>query len=500
MNVRNLSHTEIINLFSRKKVLVIGDFILDVYLKGVSTRLTPEAPVPVVDIEERSLYGGGAANTVCNLHTLGANVSFVSVVGQDNEGNEAIELLTSSGIDAASVIQDPARTTISKTRVVAGSQVITRLDRGSTESLNDQLTAQLINLIAVKYSAQDAIIISDYDKGIVTESLLEAINQLQQQTPRFLVVDSKRLGLFKFLRASLVKPNYDEAIKLAGVARQYMSRVSQIKGISNLLYKETNAGIIAATIDNEGSVIIEEGNAVHRCYAPPIASPNVSGAGDTYLSAFVLSYLVSEHCGLSGDIATAAATLAVNKEKTSQCTASELKSYFDLNTKFISSTDQLKEICDTYHGMGKRIIFTNGCFDILHSGHVTFLHCVKKLGDILIAGINTDESIRRLKGNNRPINPLTDRLQVLAGLSSVDHIVAFGESGDDTPVPVIKVVRPHIFAKGGDYTKEKLPEAEVVESLGGEIVFLPYLPDHSTTGIINKVNYIHAIQPLKAAL
>jgi len=238
-----------------------------------------------------------------------------------------------------------------------------------------------------------------------------------------------------------------------------MSRVSQIKGISNLLYEETNAGIIAATLDNEGSLIIEEGIAVHRCYAPPIASPNVSGAGDTYLSAFVLSYLVSQHCGLSGDIATAAATLAVNREKTSQCSASELKSYFDLNTKFISSPDQLKKICDTYHGLGKRIIFTNGCFDILHSGHVTFLHCVKKLGDILIAGINTDESIKRLKGNNRPINSLSDRLQVLAGLSSVDHIVAFGESGDDTPVPVIKVVRPHIFAKGGDYTKEKLPEA-----------------------------------------
>jgi D-beta-D-heptose 7-phosphate kinase/D-beta-D-heptose 1-phosphate adenosyltransferase len=500
MNARNLNHTEIINLFSRKKVLVIGDYILDVYLKGVSTRLSPEAPVPVVDIEERSLCGGGAANTACNLQTLGANVCFCSVIGQDKEGEEAMELLSEKGIDTSSVIQVRGRTTITKTRVVAGSQVITRLDQGSTERLNDQLSDRLIKLISEKYAEQDAIIISDYDKGVVTELLLKAIYKLQKKSPRFLVVDSKRLGFFESLRPSLVKPNYEEAIKIAGVARQYMSRASQVKGISNLLFEKLNARIISATLDNEGSLIIENGSAVHRCYAPAIASPNVSGAGDTYLSAFVLSYLVSRHSGISGDIATAAATLAVNKEKTSECSTDELKSYFDLNTKYISSTVQLSHICERYHAMGKRIIFTNGCFDILHSGHVTFLHCVRKLGDILIAGVNTDESIKRLKGDSRPINPLHDRLQVLAGLSSVDHIVAFGEAGDDTPIPVIKVVRPHILAKGGDYTKDKLPEAEIVESLGGEIVFLPYLPDHSTTGIINKVNYIHGGQSLKAAL
>jgi len=191
---------------------------------------------------------------------------------------------------------------------------------------------------------------------------------------------------------------------------------------------------------------------------------------------------------------------SVKKESTSSFSSNELRAYFDLNNKYISSAEQLKELCDNYHQQGKRIIFTNGCFDILHSGHVTYLHRVRKLGDILIAGINTDESIKRLKGESRPINPLSDRLQVLAGLSSIDHIVPFGNAADDTPIPVIKLVRPHIFAKGGDYTKDKLPEAAIVEELGGEIIFLPHIPDHSTTEIINRISRVAPGQTLNAVM
>jgi D-beta-D-heptose 7-phosphate kinase / D-beta-D-heptose 1-phosphate adenosyltransferase len=150
--------------------------------------------------------------------------------------------------------------------------------------------------------------------------------------------------------------------------------------------------------------------------------------------------------------------------------------------------DNLKDLCDGYHHSGKKIVFTNGCFDILHSGHVAYLHKARTLGDVLIVGLNTDESIKRIKGENRPINGLADRLNVLAGLSSVDHIIPFGSEADDTPIPVIGVARPHVFAKGGDYTKEKLPEAETVEACGGEIVFIDHVPDHSTTRIINKIS------------
>jgi D-beta-D-heptose 7-phosphate kinase/D-beta-D-heptose 1-phosphate adenosyltransferase len=214
----------------------------------------------------------------------------------------------------------------------------------------------------------------------------------------------------------------------------------------------------------------------------------VSGAGDTYLSAFVLTYISSGDVVVSTEVATAAATLAVKKESTAICSNAELKSFFNLQTKYIPDVQDLKELCDVYRSEGKRIVFTNGCFDILHSGHVTYLHCAKELGDVLIVGLNSDESIRRLKGESRPINPLPDRLQVLSALSSVDHIIAFGDETDDTPIPLIRTVKPDVFCKGGDYTKDQLPEAATVEESGGKIIFLTHIPDHSTTGIINRIH------------
>lgn len=484
----NYTYRDIIDQYRDKNVMVIGDYILDIYLKGTSTRLSPEAPVPVVDVAERNAFPGGAANTVCNLRKLGANVSYYTVIGCDKEGDEAIQLFEDMGVDTCSITRDHRRETITKTRIVSGAHVITRLDQGTQERLDEKTTTLLARMIAKDYRKFDAIVLSDYDKGIITEALLDEIAELQQKYNRFLVVDSKRLPFFRSLGPSLVKPNYDESIKLLGLSYQFMNRAEQIKPAIPSLFEKLGAGIITVTLDTEGSLVTEAGQATYRCFAPSVSSPHVAGAGDTYLAAFTLSYISCGDCSISGNIATAAASVAVRKESTSSCSNEELKSYFDVNTKLVGSDEQLKEICDRYHAQGKRIIFTNGCFDILHSGHVAYLHYVKRLGDVLIAGINTDDSIKRLKGESRPINPLNDRLQVLAGLSSVDHIVPFGNADDDTPIPLIRIVRPHIFAKGGDYTKDKLPEAPVVEELGGEIVFIPLVPDHSTTAIINRIN------------
>jgi D-beta-D-heptose 7-phosphate kinase/D-beta-D-heptose 1-phosphate adenosyltransferase len=232
---------------------------------------------------------------------------------------------------------------------------------------------------------------------------------------------------------------------------------------------------------------------VETVQAPHVTTPHVAGAGDSYLSGFILAYLNSRKSNISAQVATATASIAIRKEGTSTCSQAELKSYFNIHSKFISDFGDLGEISNAYRNSGKRIVFTNGCFDILHSGHVTYLHRAKDLGDVLIVGLNTDESIKRIKGENRPINSLIDRLQVLAGLSSVDHIVPFGSRNDDTPVPLIRIVRPHVFAKGGDYTKEKLPEAETVEAYGGEIVFLDHIPDHSTTRIINRITQVSTV-------
>ena len=274
------------------------------------------------------------------------------------------------------------------------------------------------------------------------------------------------------------------------VEAEIKARAQHITEYAGALYDKLNATLLAVTLDSDGSIVVENGEPAAVFPAPSVANAHVCGAGDTYLSAFVLSYLHKPDIEISGTIATAAASIAIRKECTSSCSQAELKSYFNIHTKYISDPDHLNEICDAYHKTGKRIVFTNGCFDILHSGHVTYLHLAKQLGDVLIVGLNNDESIKRIKGKNRPINGLADRLKVLAGLSSVDHITAFGDEADDTPVPLIRVVRPHIFAKGGDYTKEKLPEAEIVLAFGGEIVFLDHVRDHSTTRIINRIHQI----------
>jgi D-beta-D-heptose 7-phosphate kinase/D-beta-D-heptose 1-phosphate adenosyltransferase len=370
--------------------------------------------------------------------------------------------------------------------VVSGSQVITRIDQGSANILDIGSTRTLLTEIERNYDACDAVIISDYDKGLITQPLIQRLGELRKTNNKFLAIDSKRLPSLGILKPSYAKPNYEEALKILGLPGA-RNRVQQISAHAKKLFRATGAPLITVTLDEEGTVIIEHGRVTHIVPAPEVTRPSVAGAGDAYISAFVLSHLACGDSLRSAEIATAAASIAIRKNSTALCSHAELKSFFNVNTKIITDLRDLEDVCEDYRAAGKRIVFTNGCFDILHSGHVAYLHRAKQMGDVLVVGLNTDDSIRRIKGPDRPINALADRLQVLAGLSSVDHIIPFGHESDDTPIPVIRAVRPDIFAKGGDYTKEKLPEADSVEACGGQIVLIDHVPDHSTTRIINRI-------------
>jgi D-beta-D-heptose 7-phosphate kinase/D-beta-D-heptose 1-phosphate adenosyltransferase len=420
---------------------------------------------------------------------MGASVSYCSVAGRDPESQQAIDLLNSIGVTAQRVICDDSRRTLVKTRVMAGTHVITRFDMGTQTPIGDHLTQQICDFISDNYSSFDAVVLSDYDKGIFTARLIEVLQSLQKKHSLFIAIDSKRLDFFQGLRPAFVKPNYNEAVKLLGLTTTFTNRVQQLELKGRELENRTGSGLVAVTLDSDGSLIFENGKAICYKEAPKITTPHVAGAGDTYLSAFVLSYKISNDACTSTDIATAAACIAIGKEDTSACTITELKTYFQDITKCIQSRADLLEVCREARAKGQKLVFTNGCFDILHSGHVTYLHCAKKLGDILIVGINTDESIRRIKGDTRPINSLPDRIQVLAGLSAVDYVIPFGDTDDDTPKSLITSIQPHFFVKGGDYTRDMLPEAETVEKFGGKIVILPHIPDHSTTSIIRKITY-----------
>jgi D-beta-D-heptose 7-phosphate kinase/D-beta-D-heptose 1-phosphate adenosyltransferase len=489
MSEAGKSYHNIITSFSGLRVLVIGDLMLDVYLKGFSTRLSPEAPVPVVDVTQIKKYLGGAANTACNLRALGASVSFCSVVGTDVSGDDVLKLLQNISVNTQYVIRETERETIVKTRVCSGNHIVTRIDQGTTSELSFQANEAVINSLQIAYHQCDAVIISDYDKGLITGDVLETLIALRQACPKFIAIDSKRLRFFKELSASVVKPNYEETIRITN--QQKLSgpeRISQIDQEAKRILEALNSECVVVTLDADGSLILKDNAVIHHWPAPTVFNPSVSGAGDTYLSAFTLSCMITKDPLLSAEIATAAASIAVGKESTASCSAAELRNYFNIHRKYVGGPDELAALCEHYHNEGKKIVFTNGCFDILHSGHVTYLHCAKEKGDVLIVGLNSDASIKRLKGATRPINSFADRQQVLAGLAAVDHVVCFGDEHDDTPISLINIVRPDVFVKGGDYTEDKLPEADTVKANGGEIVFVPQIPDHSTTRIISKIS------------
>lgn len=480
----DLIYQTLIKAFTRPSILVVGDLIIDTYLKGASTRLSPEAPVPVVDISSNTSVLGGGTNTAANLKHLGANVTFTGVCGNDPAGKQAAALLESAGIKNKVIVCE-TRSTIVKTRVIAGNQIITRYDEGTELPIDQDCEARLIALLEREHTLYDAIVVADYNKGIITPAIIQALEKLKHP---FLAIDSKRLQSFKNTCPALVKPNYQEITQLLGLPALTHHRREQLQDAGAAIYAATGAAISAVTLDEEGALIFSKDQLACHAAARPVHRPNVIGAGDTYISAFTLACLAGANETGAAELAGAAAAVAIGKSNTAHCNYSELIACFSMNEKYITDLEQLESVCNMYRAQGKKIVFTNGCFDILHSGHVSYLNRAAELGDVLIIGINTDDSIRRLKGTNRPINQLRDRMQVLAGLGAVHHVIPFGSQNNDTPEEVIKAVRPDIFTKGGDYSLESLPEAATVERLGGKIMLLPLIPGRSTSLIIRQIN------------
>jgi len=476
-----------INSFKKFKILVIGDMIVDIYLSGSCSRLAPEGSFPVVDLHDKKVYLGGAGNVAANLKALGCTVVLCTAAGNDDGYREAAALLTEAGITIESIVADEQRTTLVKTRVSAPGQTLVRFDTGAAEELSAETESAVISKIRHAYAACDAVLIADYKKGVVTTGIIEELRRLNADHPKFIAVDAKDLNSFAVLKPSLIKPNYEEALKVLSLSAFCSDRAEALKKIGQEFYQATAAGIIALTLDSDGALFFKDGEFKYRSYAPKCNLPAVSGAGDTFISTCLLALLSGAGIAAAAELATAAAALAVNKTGTSICTQQELLTSIAAQEKDISSLALLKLYCSVYRCQGKRIVFTNGCFDILHSGHVSYLSRAKTLGDILIVGLNTDESVIRLKGESRPVNKLADRKEVLSALSCIDHIISFGKSGDDTPVSLIKHIEPSVFVKGGDYQNKILPEGAILKALGCEVVFLPYIPNQSTTKIIHKI-------------
>jgi D-beta-D-heptose 7-phosphate kinase / D-beta-D-heptose 1-phosphate adenosyltransferase len=477
------------NAFASQNVLVLGEAMLDSYLRGTSERLCQEAPVPIVDIHETTNLAGGAANTAANLSSLGAHVTFLSVIGDDEPGSRLLQTLEQDHIATEHVVRTPNRNTLSKQRISAGSQIVVRFDQGSTHPLDTETEAELIKRLELLYQSSEAIVISDYNHGLMTPRVLQALARLQQEDPRVMVVDSKQPKAYRHVEVTAVKLNYEESIGLLGMPKVHgdEDRLEQVQQHGRKVLDLTRAQIAAITLDRSGALIFHRGDEMpYRTYADPQPDSQAAGAGDTFVSALALSLTAGAPIEHAAEIASAAASIVVVKSGTSVCSLEELKEFFSTDEKVIHDVFQLALRVALYRRTGRRIVFTNGCFDILHRGHITYLNRAKALGDILIVGLNSDRSVRNLKGPTRPINALEDRAQVLAALSCVDHIVPFDSS---TPHDLIRRIKPDVFVKGGDYTRETLPEASLVDELGGQVEILPYLESYSTTRVIEKIHH-----------
>jgi D-beta-D-heptose 7-phosphate kinase/D-beta-D-heptose 1-phosphate adenosyltransferase len=472
--------------FERLHVLVIGEAMLDRYLDGAAGRISPEAPVPVITIGRCHDVAGGAANSAANARALGCSVSFLSVLGDDAASDRLGTVLAAQDIPLQHLIVEPGRRTLIKSRVSAGGQILVRFDEGSTEPIGSEAEALLIEALSALYPACDAVIVSDYGYGILTPRVIQALADLQARHPRVLAIDSKDLRAYSGVGATLVKPNFAQAAAVLGDAAPYGpgDRAEAVLACGERILDLTGARIAAVTLDGDGAIVIERARPLYRTFARPVPRARAAGAGDTYLTAFAAALAAGAQTPIAAELAAAAASVVITKDGTATCSRAELQEHFLGVNKYLTDPDRLTARLALYRSQGKRIVFTNGCFDILHRGHVTYLAQAKALGDILIVGLNSDASVRRLKGPGRPINSLEDRAEVLAALSCVDHIVPFAE---DTPVELIRMVQPDVFVKGGDYRREMLPEAAVVEDMGGVVRILPYVEDRSTTGMIERV-------------
>jgi D-beta-D-heptose 7-phosphate kinase/D-beta-D-heptose 1-phosphate adenosyltransferase len=486
-----------IDRFPDLPVLVVGDAMLDVWLEGVARRLCPEAPAPVVDVTGRRSMPGGAANAAANARALGAPVAFLSVVGDDAEAEILRDHLRDRRLSDEHLLTQPGRRTLAKHRVCAGGQVLVRFDHGDGGPPDAAREGELIARLWKLYPTCSAVVISDYAYGVLTPRVIAALAELQAHWPRVLVADSKRPGAFRRVGLTAAKPNYAEALQLLSMAddKGPGERAEWIAARGADVLEATGARVAAVTLDRDGAVVLERGRPPHRARARPRPTACASGAGDTFTVALALALAAGADVPAAADVAAAAASVVVGRDATTTCSAAELRAAFAAAAAAggerlaAAAADHRRRVrlaaeLAEHRRRGKRIVFTNGCFDILHRGHVAYLRRARVLGDVLVVGVNTDSGVRRLKGPTRPVNTLGDRLAVLAALSCIDHLIPFDE---DTPHELIRLVKPDVFVKGGDYTRDRLPEAELVEQLGGVVRILPLVQDRSTTNLIERI-------------
>ncbi|MDR2874384.1 MAG: bifunctional D-glycero-beta-D-manno-heptose-7-phosphate kinase/D-glycero-beta-D-manno-heptose 1-phosphate adenylyltransferase HldE [Methylobacillus sp.] len=466
--------------------LVVGDLMLDRYLWGDVERISPEAPVPVVLIKNETECAGGAANVAANLAGLKLVTRLVGFVGDDDDGARLQHAIAGLGVDAGALVKAAHHPTIAKTRILGGHQQMMRLDREERARYSDADMQRLLAALKQQLDARPSIIVlSDYAKGVLTPALCQTVIQEARARGIPVLVDPKGRDYSKYAGATALTPNTRETAEACNVNPRDNDA---LLAAADRLRAELQLDFLAVTRSEEGVSLIENGHALH---IPATARQvfDVSGAGDTVIATLAAGLIAGLDREQALHLANLAAGVVVGKVGTAPISYAELLRELTVE----DSTRQADKVCvlpalldrvTAWRASGEKIVFTNGCFDLLHAGHVTYLEGARNLGDRLIVGLNTDRSVSALKGPSRPVIHEADRARVMAALESVDAVVLFDE---DTPLNLIRAIRPDVLAKGSDYSEDQVVGGDDVKSWGGRIALVELVPGRSTSNIIGKL-------------
>ena len=462
------------------KILVVGDLMIDHYLWGSSERISPEAPVPVVNVDSESTVLGGAGNVINNLNALGAVVDVISVIGECETSKELKDLLCDIKIETQYLITQKNRVTSKKSRIIIAQQQVARYDRESTSEINNKSQVAILKVFKKIVNNYDVILLSDYGKGVLTFELTQSLISIANENKKKLLVDPKGLDYSKYKGAYLLTPNKKEASEATNIIIKDNESLTQS---IRILKDQIDLSVSLITLSEKGVAIFDNELRIHPTVAREVF--DVTGAGDTILASLGFALSCNKDIDEAVKFANLASGVVVGKIGSATATLNEIIEYeSSLNKstsdKHIKTWDEISSIISELKNNDKKIVFTNGCFDILHIGHVKYLEKAKKFGDILILGLNSDDSTHRLKGINRPINTQDDRAYILASLEVVDYVVIFNE---DTPLDLIKLIKPDVLVKGGDYEGKEV----VGEDIAKELKLVQFIDGKNTTKTIERI-------------
>ena len=469
----------------RPKILVIGDLILDEYIWGGVSRISPEAPVPILETRSENLALGGAANVANNLVGLGCEVHLCGAIGQDEKGDKLLKTIHDRSIQTEGIFRFVHRPTTTKIRIIAHNQQILRVDKEDNRPITEETEKKLIQYINQVIPTMDGVICSDYHKGILTEKVIKAVMRKAQKSEKAVIVDPKNSDFSLYKGATVITPNLREVASSVPIKIKDQEDLGRA---AEYLLNLTKAQAILITQGKDGMSLYKSKEKLISI--PTVAKEvfDVTGAGDTVISVFSMAMFVGFAYQEAAWLSNMAASVVVGKVGTAVVTLEEINEFLQEEMLRTSHTvlglEELKKIISMAKSTDKKVVFTNGCFDLIHGGHIEFLQKAKSLGDILVVGLNTDQSVKKLKGENRPIKNERERANILSALKYIDYITMFNET---TPEKLIREIRPDILVKGDDYKIDEVVGREIVEGYGAKVELIPIVKGHSTTGTLEQI-------------